>query len=84
MPIPSFSEIMSLSNSNTTSWDSRSNDNTMAGPCFSGSSEVNFLQISTSLSHSSYDFEPDSDTGVLLMLDIFATGVAFLVLSTKY
>ena len=56
----------------------------MAGPYFLGSNELNFLQISTSLSQSSYDFEPDSDDGVLLMLDIFATDGGFLVLSTKY
>ena len=61
----SFPEIMSLSNSNTASWSSPSNNNTMADPYFLGSNELNFLQISTSLSQSSYDFEPDSDDGVL-------------------
>ena len=56
----------------------------MAGPFFSGSNEVNFLlQISTSFSQSLHDFEPDSDGGVLLMLDILATDGVFLVLSTK-
>ena len=53
-------------------------NNTMAGPCFSGSNVVNFLQISTSLSRLSYDFEPDSDGGVLFMLDIFTTDAVFL------
>ena len=75
---------MSLSNSNTASWSSPSNNNTMADPYFLGSNELNFRQISTSLSQSSYDFEPDSDDGVLLMLDIFATDGGFLVLRTKY
>ena len=56
---------MSLSNSYTASWSSPSNNNTMAGPYFLGSNELNFLQILTSLSQSSYDFEPDSDDGVL-------------------
>ena len=52
----------------------------MAGTCFSGSNKVNFLQILTALSQSSYDFEPDSDGEVLLMLDIFATdGVFFCI-----
>ena len=60
-----------------------SNDNTMAGPCFSVSNEVNFLQILNSFSQSSYEFASDSDGGVLLMLDIVATGGVFLVLSTK-
>ena len=70
---------MPLSNSNPPSWSS-SNNNTMAGTCFSGFNEVNFLQILTGLSQSSYDFEPDSDDEVLLMLDIFATdGVFFCV-----
>ena len=91
---PYFPEIMSLSKSNTASWVSPSygnamagpcfsNDNTMAGPCFSVSNEVNFLQILTSFSQSSYEFVSYSDGGVLLILDIVATGGVFLVLSTK-
>ena len=55
----------------------------MAGPCFSGSNEVNFLQISTSFSQPSYEFEPGSHGGVFLMLGILTTGGVFLVLSTK-
>ena len=38
----------------------------------------------TSLSQSSYDFQPDSCDGVLLMLNIFPTDGAFLAVSTKY
>ena len=80
---PYFPEIMALSKSNTASWVSPSYGNAMAGPCFSVSNEVNFLQILTSFSQSSYEFASDSDGGVLLMLDIVATGGVFLVLSTK-
>ena len=50
---------------------------------FVDSNEVSFLQISTSLRQSSYDFESDSDRKVLLILGIFATDGVFLVLSTK-
>lgn len=53
---------------------------------FVDSNEVSFLQISSSnevsfLQMSSYDFQPDSDGEVLLILGIFATDDVFLVLS---
>ena len=81
---PSFPEIVSLSNSNTAPWGSPPHNTAMADLCFLGYNEVDVLQILTSLSQSSYDFEPDSDDGVLLMLDIFTTDGVFLVLSTNY
>ena len=50
---------------------------------FVDSDEVSFLQISTSLRQSSYDFESDSDGEVLIILGIFATDGVFLVFN-KY